>query len=388
MEKCVNCSLFAGHDDPKPFAFALLVVGIVCALLNGLILLILLSKKNLRQNPYKFLVLLLSFSDILVGIGFFIYSLRILIQSWTSSQILCILQITSQINGMYLSLFQTFLISVQRYLVICRTEWSNRLFQNNRKYFVCVLCWMVILVFSVGLISPPEENLRDLHNKCSVTYVYSRHYAVFSAFINFGIMLLVLTILLYCITIRYVIKVNRQIVPEQSVEKDGQRTCRLPTGRVTNRQNTATNFPQMRIAWSRQDEDVSKTQPISTIFLPSDSETQPQIITQHEQSQIITQHERPQIIAQQEQPHIVTQHEQPQIIAQQEQPQIITQHEQPQIITQHEQPQIITQHSQIAFLRRKKITNTVMLVGMLLTLFIFLSCPVTLCFNLPGIPTI
>jgi hypothetical protein len=120
---------------------------------------------------------------------------------------------------------------------------------------------------------------------------------------------------------------NREVIQHQRVEHVKQGAC-LPKRSPANIQSTSPNFRELRVAWSRQDEDLSAAQSTSARSLPSASEYA------------------------------------------------------------QKQPNIITQYSQIAVLRRKKVMNTIVLVGILMVFAVFLSTPVTICFTFPGVPAI
>jgi hypothetical protein len=339
MADCMNCTLSVDDNHPKTAVMIIvLLIGTLCILLNGLVLLSLLLKEKLRQNPYHFLVLLLSFCDVLVGVGFVIQAFRMQKANWMNSEVLCIFMVTSLTNGMILSLLQTCWISLQRYLIICKTEWSNRLFQGNRKYCVCLLSWLVILVFTMGLISPAEEKATDKHDFCGTAYVYSGNRVVFKVFAKSSLFLLVLTVVLYCITIRNVIKMNRQNLPQNRVEYSKQITSCLPNENSDSTQHTSTDSREVGMAWGRPDDNLSSMQPPSTRNVRTVEELPAARSVPAAEGYV------------------------------------------------QNQPPLTAQHAQIAALRRKKIVNTIVLVGILMLFLIFLSGPLILSFVIPDLP--
>lgn len=194
-----------------PFTLA---VGVPCIVLNAFILIIFFTKQTLRDNLYHCLVAMLSFSDLLVGLGYLSYAIQNLgYASSGFSKAMCIIKTAFVVSGTLMSLSQTFVIGLQRYLVLFHKNWNNALFKGSRKYTVCIVNWVVILIFSVGLISPQQEYSSDII--CHVEYVYNKFYTIFMAFNRFIIILLVTTIIFYCITLRYIMKINKKVLPKQ-----------------------------------------------------------------------------------------------------------------------------------------------------------------------------
>lgn len=319
MAQCTNCSSDIESEKYfEPYVLIVLTTGVFCSGLNALVFVIFLMNKKLRQNPYHFLVLLLSFCDLLVGLGFVVFSVRKLGNRLTHSRLLCIVQTVLFTNGILLSLFQTFLISLQRYLVICKTSWSNLLFQHNRKYIVCILNWMVISIFTVGLISPPKE---DIMGECNIDYVYKENHVVMEVFVRSTIVFLVMTVVLYCVTIRHVVRMNRKIVPKGRDTTPHQLASNSQLHCQTSNQNTAVI----------QSTDLARengNQPCSAALPPLDA------IQSHKNS----------------------------------------------VSSQ------ATEHGQITTLRKKKIMNTFVLVGILMSFLIFLSGPLIVSLVIPYVP--
>lgn len=62
-------------------------------------------------------------------------------------------------------------------------------------------------------ISPQQEYSSGVI--CHVEYVYNKFYTIFMTFNRFMIILLVTTIIFYCITLRYIMKINKKVLPKQ-----------------------------------------------------------------------------------------------------------------------------------------------------------------------------
>lgn len=323
MVQCINCTTEVQEReyDLEPFVFIVLLTGLICTGLNVLVFSIFLINRKLRQNPYHFLVLLLSFCDLLVGLGFIVYAIRKLDEVLIHSKVLCIVQMVLFTNGILLSLFQTFLISLQRYLVICKTSWSNLLFQNSRKYIVCILNWMIIFIFTVGLISPPKDDKENNEIVCNVQYVYNRNQIILEVFVRSSVVFLVMTVVLYCITISHVVKMNKKIVPKNtsaSLRQD------VPLSQqVASNSSMVQQHRQVRIAWESKNNHLpqKETSTCKVSQLPKKSVS----------SQAI-------------------------------------------------------EHEQITILRKRKIMNTIVLVGILMGFLVFLSGPLIISLVVPYVP--
>lgn len=188
-----------------------LLIGVPCTVLNTFVLVIFVAKRALRDNIYYCLVLLLSFSDLLVGLGYISYSFQNTVsQTEGFAKVMCILKTAFVTSGTLMSVWQSFVIALQRYLVLFHMEWNKRLFTGVKKYLVCSLIWLVILMFTVGLISPQQEYNSNVI--CHVEYVYEKHFDVFITFSRCIAAIVLLTIVSYCVVLRYVIRIRKRKV--------------------------------------------------------------------------------------------------------------------------------------------------------------------------------
>jgi hypothetical protein len=282
------------------------------------------------------------------------------------------------------------------------------------------LSWLVVLIFTVGLISPPDEYEHGLHGVCNGAYVYSRHYAVFNAFSRSSVLFLVLTVVLYCITMRNVIKMNRQVVPQHRVAR--QTTSGLQRRRSGSLQNTVPNFRELRISWKHPVEGVSKTQTLSTRSVltvegPPGTSSVPAAEEFPGTRPVPAAKE---LLGARPVPGAGEMSGSRSVPATKELPvgrPVPSAKELPvarPVLAAKEllvarpvaaaeelsgtksaavaegsvqmQPPIVSQHSQIAALRKKKIKSTLVLVGILMALLIFLSGPLIISLVLPDLP--
>lgn len=207
------------EEDEIPFVTPLLVVivviGFLSQILNGAVFILVIRKKTIRRNPYHFLVLMLSVSDYFIGLSNVCIGPGIIFPSLHKCWILVVMQIFLLTNGLYLSLLQIFLISLQRYLVICKENWNTFFFSKNRKYIVCISSWILVTATNLSLVSPPEREFRFFEERF-VAFVYGGFYPAFTFYNRFlTLSFLSSTIILYLITVRYVFKNFSKVKPLQ-----------------------------------------------------------------------------------------------------------------------------------------------------------------------------
>lgn len=193
-----------------------LLIGVPWIVLNTFVLVIFVAKRALRENIYHCLVLLLSFSDLLVGLGYISYTFQNMIsQTEGFTKAMCILKTAFVTSGTLMSVWQSFVIGLQRYLVLFHMEWNKMLFTGVKKYLVCTFVWLVILIFTLGLISPQQEYNSNVI--CHVEYVYEKHFDVFITFNRCIVAIVLLTIVSYCVVLRYIIRLKkRKVFPTNS----------------------------------------------------------------------------------------------------------------------------------------------------------------------------
>lgn len=206
------------EDELPPFTPLLVfivIIGVLSQILNGGVFILVIRKKTIRRNPYHFLVLMLSVSDYFIGLSNVCIGPGIIFPSLHKCRILVVMQIFLLTNGLYLSLLQTFLISLQRYLVICKENWNTFFFSKNRKYIVCISSWIVVTATNLSLVSPPEREFRFFEERF-VAFVYGGLYPAFTFYNRFlTLAFLSSTIILYLITLRYVLKKFSKVEPLQ-----------------------------------------------------------------------------------------------------------------------------------------------------------------------------
>lgn len=199
-----------------PVLVSVSVIGFLSLTLNGGVFILVIKTTEIRSNPYHFLVMMLSVSDFFVGLSnVFIFPRILNLSSIHTSRVLVVAQTFMMTNGLYLSLLQIFLISLQRFTVVCTQQWNRYVFCGNRKYVVCIISWLLVVTSNVSLVSPPDRDYNRFKDRF-VSFVYSGRFVAFSFYNRLlTLSLLVSTLSLYFITTRYVIKNYNQVGPGQ-----------------------------------------------------------------------------------------------------------------------------------------------------------------------------
>lgn len=195
-----------------PVLVSVSVIGFLSLTLNGGVFIFVIKTAEIRSNPYHFLVMMLSVSDFFVGLSnVFIFPRILNLSSMHTSRVLVVAQTFMMTNGLYLSLLQIFLISLQRFTVVCTQQWNRYVFCGNRKYVVCIISWLLVVTSNVSLVSPPDRDYNRFKDRF-VSFVYSGRFVAFSFYNRLlTLSLLVSTLSLYFITTRYVIKNYNQV---------------------------------------------------------------------------------------------------------------------------------------------------------------------------------
>lgn len=171
-------------------------IGFTVAFLNISVIIVTFSTRKLRQNTYLNLILTLSVSDFIFGLTTLLTGIRRLSNLLSKIKELCILSNLIVPTCFLASLYQMFLISLHRYLVISGSDLSKKLFKQKRKYIWYMACWVVQIVPLSFFVSPlPTE----VDHTCSTdTVFYENRYIVFCIMVIPEAVCIFLIIVFYC----------------------------------------------------------------------------------------------------------------------------------------------------------------------------------------------
>lgn len=186
-------------DDmlPKYIAVTFSFVGITVVILNLIVIVIAYSSKELRQNTYLNLILTLSVNDFLFGLSTLFSGIRMFSIKLDKQRELCIISSIIIPICLLMTLYQSFLISLHRYLVILESDWDKTLFEKKRSFIWYMTGWVVIIVSQVILISP----MTDFGSTCTVDNIFNENKSLIVLIVAISEFVLIFLILVfYCST--------------------------------------------------------------------------------------------------------------------------------------------------------------------------------------------
>lgn len=186
-------------DDmlPKYIAVTFSFVGITVVILNLIVIVIAYSSKELRQNTYLNLILTLSVNDFLFGLSTLFSGIRMFSIRLDKQRELCIISSIIIPICLLMTLYQSFLISLHRYLVISESDWDKTLFEKKRSFIWYMTGWVVIIVSQVILISP----MTDFGSTCTVDNIFNENKSLIVLIVAISEFVLIFLILVfYCST--------------------------------------------------------------------------------------------------------------------------------------------------------------------------------------------
>lgn len=197
-ENKTNLSVDDPSFNPDLVAAGIFFVGSIVVILNLFVIVVAYSSKKLRQDTYLNLILTLSVNDFLFGLSTIITVIRRLSNIFSTSRELCIfLNIISPIC-LVMTLYQSLLISLHRYLVVTGSDWSKNLFKQKRNYIWYLAGWAMLVAPVSALISPDSDEFDIV---CTVDTVFSENKSIVMCIIAVSEFILILLILVfYCMT--------------------------------------------------------------------------------------------------------------------------------------------------------------------------------------------
>ena len=189
---------------PIPVAIIGLIVSSMNIIVNFSVLVIFLRKESVRSNRHHNLVICLCISDFYCGMGGFLGTLRLLVNSWSPLYLPCLSACILITVSVLMSLFQTFLISFHRFLVSINSPWNDYLLRGKRKYVIYVLSWTIAFSVQPIFIGPSSN---DSNGICNFKNIYNKNRQVLKN--GFGwtsLLLLMCTIVMYVFTLNNVRK--------------------------------------------------------------------------------------------------------------------------------------------------------------------------------------
>lgn len=197
-ENKTNLSVDDPSFNPDLVAAGIFFVGSIVVILNLFVIIVAYSSKKLRQDTYLNLILTLSVNDFLFGLSTIITVIRRLSNIFSTSRELCIFSNIISPICLVMTLYQSLLISLHRYLVVTGSDWSKNLFKQKRNYIWYLAGWATLVAPVSALISPDSDEFDIV---CTVDTVFSENKSIVMCIIAVSEFILILLILVfYCMT--------------------------------------------------------------------------------------------------------------------------------------------------------------------------------------------
>ena len=186
------------------------VLTIFAFLTNVFIIMIMTVRKHLRKNTFITLVLNLGLADTVVTVAGIAW---MLVQEISpQSTHLCGITISLQILGVFMSVYFTFIISLNRYLSISRLLWNKRAFKGKRKYCVLYIPSAVLFFVNLNLLVVWKGDVAVSH--CSAQQVFSSKLFIYGTYLSvLYFPLMFCTIIVYALALQAIRKHYSQVVP-------------------------------------------------------------------------------------------------------------------------------------------------------------------------------
>ena len=179
---------------------------------NALVIFILSTRKTLRKKRYTVLVMSLGVADFVISLAGLLWLLSQRIDP--QSVYLCGSMLVLFTLGTFMSVYFTFVISLNRYLTATNTTWNNRMYGGGRKYALMYIPSAAIAAVSLVFTSAMENSI----SSCSVENMFGASMPVFSAFVTVMFLpFLFCTIICYALAMRAICKRFGQVHPQVAV---------------------------------------------------------------------------------------------------------------------------------------------------------------------------
>ena len=147
MSNISGFNVTAGDEEGVQIPVYRIAIMVVCFefTTNFLVILLLSTRQILRKKRYTMLVMSLGVADFVSAIAGVVWLVsQRLYGLGPQSAYICGTNIYLLSLGMFMSLYFTFVISLQRYLTTINSTWENKIFGYGRKYFLMLIPSLII----------------------------------------------------------------------------------------------------------------------------------------------------------------------------------------------------------------------------------------------------
>lgn len=169
-----------GLNSNEIYVHVILEIFIVIpTILGNLLILVSISKFPSLRSRSNILIANLGVADLCVGcILIPINVADLLWKNLSSQELLCFLELSLFTCFLTASVYNNFVISLERFCIICCPLWYARKFRKSLLYVLVAAMWLLAVAVSVVPFFRLRRNL-DFRVPCSVDFVYKTEYVTF-----------------------------------------------------------------------------------------------------------------------------------------------------------------------------------------------------------------
>lgn len=154
-----------------------IIIGCLIAVMNITVLYAALHISLFQKCAHHCLVLGLTLADTCGALGLISSGVRFLSAELSTQIPLCIITVVLLQVGVFTSFNQTFLICLNRYLLLSKIPWYSKLFDSKCRYVLCALHWTAAIVIATSFFE--IESMRNNRKVCNVYVLYGSGYEEF-----------------------------------------------------------------------------------------------------------------------------------------------------------------------------------------------------------------
>lgn len=199
----------------------LIFTGCVVAIMNITVLYAALQISLFQKCAHHNLVLGLTFADTCGALGLISTGVRFLSPKLSTNIPLCITTVVLYEVGMFTSFGQTFMICLNRYLLMSKKDWNSKLFQGKCRYLLYALHWTTGIFITTVFFE--SESMRKNKKICNVYILYGSQFEHFRVtYCSSCMCIVILTVIFYIKTLFAIRRSFNGVFPrgnEQSVQE-------------------------------------------------------------------------------------------------------------------------------------------------------------------------
>lgn len=196
-------------------SLCLVIIGCIIAIMNITVLYAALDISLFQKCAHYSLVLGLTLADTCGALGLISTGVRFLSPELSAQIPLCIITVVLLEVGVFTSFNQTFLICLNRYLLLSKNHWYSKLFDSKCRYVLCALHWTAAIVIATSFFE--IESMRNNKKVCNVYVLYGTRYEEFRVvYCSSLLCTVILTVIFYIKTLFTLRRSLHSVAPEDN----------------------------------------------------------------------------------------------------------------------------------------------------------------------------